>query len=123
MIVLQIKDKLLKEAKAVSATTSSEFLRKAIREKQMKRNGKYQSLDYLCLVDANVIKICHVEIITVSVNIPLQPEWLFQRPSLTLDFIVGVDGPTDHVSDQFLYRTKYREPVRSLCHTLHTLLR
>ncbi|XP_046359513.1 gamma-tubulin complex component 2-like [Haliotis cracherodii] len=64
----EIKDKLLKEAKAVSATTSSEFLRKAIREKQMKRN----------------------------VNIPLQPEWLFQRPSLTLDFIVGVDGPTDH---------------------------
>ncbi len=40
LMFVQIKDKLLKEAKAVSATTSSEFLRKAIREKQMKRNGK-----------------------------------------------------------------------------------
>ncbi|XP_041354765.1 gamma-tubulin complex component 2-like isoform X2 [Gigantopelta aegis] len=65
--VSEVKDKLLQQAKAVPATSSSEFLRKALREKQLKRN----------------------------VNIPLQPEWLFQRPSLTMDFMVGVDGPQD----------------------------
>ncbi|KAJ8314612.1 hypothetical protein KUTeg_006762 [Tegillarca granosa] len=63
----EVKDMLLKEAQSVPATTSSEILRKALREKQLKRN----------------------------VNIPHQPEWLFKRPSLTLDFIVGVDEPTD----------------------------
>lgn len=63
----ELKDMLLKESKAVAGTTSTEILRKALREKQMKRN----------------------------VNIPPQPEWLFQRPCLTLDFIVGVDEPTD----------------------------
>lgn len=35
----------------------------------------------------------------VSVNVPHQPDWLFHRSALTLDFIVGVDGPTDTVSD------------------------
>ncbi|XP_060079665.1 gamma-tubulin complex component 2-like isoform X1 [Ylistrum balloti] len=63
----EIRDKLLKEAKSAPTTTSSEILTKALREKQLKRN----------------------------VNIPHQPDWLFQRPSLTLDFIVGVDEPTD----------------------------
>ncbi|XP_076078123.1 gamma-tubulin complex component 2-like isoform X5 [Mytilus galloprovincialis] len=63
----ELKDMLLKESKSVAGTTSTEILRKALREKQMKRN----------------------------VNIPPQPEWLFQRPSLTLDFIVGVDEPID----------------------------
>ncbi|PVD28265.1 hypothetical protein C0Q70_10852 [Pomacea canaliculata] len=63
----EIKDRLLKEANAVSATTMTDFVRKALKEKEQKQN----------------------------LNIPLQPDWLFQRPSLTLDFMVGVDGPTD----------------------------
>ncbi|XP_050392733.1 gamma-tubulin complex component 2 isoform X2 [Patella vulgata] len=63
----EIKDILMKEAHSMPTATSSEFLRKALREKQLKRN----------------------------VNIPMQPEWLFQRPALTLDFMVGVDEQTD----------------------------
>nr|KAG5706873.1 hypothetical protein BaRGS_004208 [Batillaria attramentaria] len=45
----------------------NDYVKKALREKEMKHN----------------------------VNLPVQPDWLFQRPSLTLDFMVGVDGPTD----------------------------
>ena len=36
---------LLKESKAVAGTTSTEILRKALREKQMKRNGKGKNLN------------------------------------------------------------------------------
>ncbi|KAK6168733.1 hypothetical protein SNE40_019918 [Patella caerulea] len=57
----------MKEVHSMPSATSSEFLRKALREKQLKRN----------------------------VNIPMQSEWLFQRPALTLDFMVGVDEQTD----------------------------
>lgn len=64
---LQMQLRKLKEGPAVSQVTSSEMLRKALRDKQVQRN----------------------------VNIPHQPEWLFQRSALTMDFIVGVDGPTD----------------------------
>uniref|UniRef100_K1PPH0 Gamma-tubulin complex component n=1 Tax=Magallana gigas TaxID=29159 RepID=K1PPH0_MAGGI len=63
----ELKDTLFKESKAMAATTASEILRKALQEKPTKRN----------------------------VNIPPQPDWLFKRPSLTLDFIVGVDEPSD----------------------------
>ncbi|XP_070191427.1 gamma-tubulin complex component 2-like isoform X2 [Littorina saxatilis] len=63
----EIKDRLLKEAKSVPAANTQDIVRKALREKQLKHN----------------------------VNIPVQPEWLFQRPTLTMDFMVGVDGPTD----------------------------
>ncbi|KAK3086762.1 hypothetical protein FSP39_022926, partial [Pinctada imbricata] len=63
--ISELKDKLYKETKAVPM--SSEILRKVMVEKQPKRN----------------------------VNIPHQPEWLFQRSALTLDFMVGVDEPTD----------------------------
>lgn len=63
----EIKNQLMKEAKSVTATTMNDFVKKALREKEMKHN----------------------------VNIPIQPDWLFQRASLTLDFMVGVDGPTD----------------------------
>lgn len=67
VVELQMQLRKLKEGPAVSQVTSSEMLRKALREKQVQRN----------------------------VNLPHQPEWLFQRPALTMDFIVGVDGPTD----------------------------
>ncbi|XP_060602983.1 gamma-tubulin complex component 2-like [Ruditapes philippinarum] len=67
VVELQMQLRKLKEGPAVSQVTSSEMLRKALREKQVQRN----------------------------VNLPHQPEWLFQRSALTMDFIVGVDGPTD----------------------------
>ena len=38
-LLFQLKDMLLKESKSVAGTTSTEILRKALREKQMKRNG------------------------------------------------------------------------------------
>nr|XP_022289752.1 gamma-tubulin complex component 2-like isoform X2 [Crassostrea virginica] len=63
----ELKDTLFKESKSIAATTASDILRKALQEKPTKRN----------------------------VNIPPQPDWLFKRPSLTLDFIVGVDEPSD----------------------------
>ncbi|XP_076466365.1 gamma-tubulin complex component 2-like isoform X2 [Babylonia areolata] len=63
----EIKDRLLKEAKSMPAANTPDIVRKALREKQLKHN----------------------------VNIPVQPDWLFQRPTLTMDFMVGVDGPTD----------------------------
>ncbi|WAR08340.1 GCP2-like protein, partial [Mya arenaria] len=67
VIEIQTQLRRLKEGPAVSQVTSSEMLRKALREKQVQRN----------------------------VNVPHQPDWLFQRSCLTMDFIVGVDGPTD----------------------------
>ncbi|XP_064605100.1 gamma-tubulin complex component 2-like [Liolophura sinensis] len=63
----EIKDMLLREATSTDAITSSELLRKGLREKQLKRN----------------------------VNVPVQPEWLFDRPALTLDFIVNTDPIAD----------------------------
>ncbi|KAK7497174.1 hypothetical protein BaRGS_00011468 [Batillaria attramentaria] len=63
----EIKNQLMKEAQSVTAKTMNDYVKKALREKEMKHN----------------------------VNLPVQPDWLFQRPSLTLDFMVGVDGPTD----------------------------
>ncbi|KAL8599173.1 hypothetical protein ACOMHN_007889 [Nucella lapillus] len=63
----EIKDRLLKEAKSMPAANAPDIVRKMLREKQLKHN----------------------------VNIPVQPDWLFQRPTLTMDFMVGVDGPTD----------------------------
>ncbi|KAL4233344.1 Gamma-tubulin complex component 2 [Mactra antiquata] len=65
---VQMQIQKLKEGPAVSQITSSEMLRKALREKQDSRN----------------------------VNVPAQPDWLFQRPALTRDFIVGMEAPTDN---------------------------
>ena len=39
----------------------------------------------------------YITYLIITVNIPPQPDWLFKRPSLTLDFIVGVDEPSDQV--------------------------
>ncbi|XP_052239668.1 gamma-tubulin complex component 2-like isoform X1 [Dreissena polymorpha] len=67
LLEIQMQLKKLKEGPAFSQVTTSEILRKALRERPIQRN----------------------------VNVPHQPDWLFQRPALTMDFIVGVDGPTD----------------------------
>ena len=39
----------------------------------------------------------YITYLIITGNIPPQPDWLFKRPSLTLDFIVGVDEPSDQV--------------------------
>ncbi|XP_005091505.1 gamma-tubulin complex component 2 [Aplysia californica] len=62
----EIKDALQKQAKVVD-TASSDFLKKVLRERQVTR----------------------------KVNIPQQPDWLFQRTHLTLDFMPSVAGPAD----------------------------
>lgn len=67
VLEIQMQLQKLKEGPVIAQTTSSEMLRKALSEKQIKRN----------------------------VNVPHQPDWLFHRSALTLDFMVGVDGPTD----------------------------
>ncbi|CAL1527204.1 unnamed protein product [Lymnaea stagnalis] len=59
----EIKDILLKQANVVE-NPSSDFLVKVMREKTLTRN----------------------------VNIPQQPEWLFKRSYLTMDFIPGEDS-------------------------------
>ncbi|XP_064628663.1 gamma-tubulin complex component 2-like isoform X2 [Lineus longissimus] len=64
---VELRDKLLKEATSVSSHTSSDVLRKVLREKQSTKN----------------------------VNIPVQPDWIFLRPYLTMDFVTENDEPID----------------------------
>ena len=35
----------------------------------------------------------------ISANIPAQPDWIFQRPYLTMDFVVDSEEPIDPVSN------------------------
>lgn len=57
-----------------------------------------------------------------TVNIPVQPDWLFQRPTLTMDFMVGVDGPTDQVTTCLLLCViaTGQHPITSLHMHTHT---
>ncbi|CAG5121559.1 unnamed protein product, partial [Candidula unifasciata] len=64
--LFEIKETLFKEAKNVDKP-SSDFLTKALREKKQTR----------------------------KVNIPQQPDWLFQRPYLTLDFVAPTEVSTN----------------------------
>ncbi|XP_013411271.1 gamma-tubulin complex component 2 [Lingula anatina] len=63
----QLRDKLLREASSTASHVGSDVLRKVMRDKHATRN----------------------------VQLPPQPDWLFQRPHLTLDFVVGSQGQGD----------------------------
>uniref|UniRef100_A0A2C9LH46 Gamma-tubulin complex component n=1 Tax=Biomphalaria glabrata TaxID=6526 RepID=A0A2C9LH46_BIOGL len=64
----EIKDILLKQAVVVE-TPPADFLVKVVREKPLTRNT----------------------------NIPQQPDWVFKRPYLTLDFVTDSDFPQENV--------------------------
>ncbi|XP_074643157.1 gamma-tubulin complex component 2-like [Tubulanus polymorphus] len=55
----ELRDKLLKEASTVSAHTPSDALHRVLRDRQANKNAQ----------------------------IPVQPDWVFQRPHLTMDFV------------------------------------
>ncbi|XP_059166589.1 gamma-tubulin complex component 2-like isoform X2 [Physella acuta] len=77
----EIKDILLKQAKVVE-NPSSDFLTKVMRDKQ----------------------------ITRKVNIPQQPDWLFKRPYLTLDFMtIGDSTANENIVALGTMPTHYQE--------------
>ncbi|KAH9500248.1 Gamma-tubulin complex component 2 [Bulinus truncatus] len=78
--LFEIKDILMKQAVKVEKPPS-DFLVKVVREKPLTRN----------------------------VNIPQQPDWLFKRPNLTLDFVAGVDSSIEPVEDLKKKSSFYQE--------------
>jgi len=45
----------------------------------------------------------HVPLCLVAaVSLPVQPDWLFNRPSLTMDFVSDTTQPPDPVSNFYL---------------------
>lgn len=66
----ELRGKLLEEASHTSSHMDSKALRKVLREQQASRN----------------------------VNLPAQPDWIFNRPYLTMDFVLGGDDPQDRTT-------------------------
>jgi len=42
--------------------------------------------------------VCVCLCVSVAVTVPVQPDWLFSRPSLTMDFVTDATQPHDPVS-------------------------
>lgn len=94
-VSMQIKDILLKQAKVVE-NPSSDFLTKVMRDKQITRKGEVIYYWSKCLWTDIAEQIFNSSFV-VSVNIPQQPDWLFKRPYLTLDFMTIGDSTTNEV--------------------------
>ena len=96
---------------------SQDFIKCKIDQIRTKATSELCSLQHFVLVDKqSFLRFCcpriyqlfeavpsySLLVVLFTVNVPHQPDWLFERPYLTLDFVVGVDEPTDTVSAMFV---------------------
>ena len=93
--------KLMQEAKQTSGVPT-EAMKKVLHEKKIrngelmgKTNWEMETITVNFIFSNNCSSSCSNQIY-FPVNIPVQPDWIFQRPNLTMDFVID-NQPQDPV--------------------------